>query len=72
MAENIKAIGVNVDTRPINMNISFSSKARKTYRDGEGRTVREPSIKMMIRKPFSLDFLFHRRLISLLSYMMAG
>ena len=55
MAENIKAIGANVDTRPINRGLSFSSKARKTYRDGEGRTVREVSKKEMLWRSFSLD-----------------
>jgi len=62
MTGKINATKVNVDTRPININLSFSTKARKTYRDGEGRTVRKASIKMMIWKSFSLDFLFHRRL----------
>jgi len=61
MAENIKAIKVNVDTRPINRGLSFSPKTRKTYRDGEGRTVREVSAKEMLWRSFSLDFLFHRR-----------
>jgi len=45
------------------MPLSFSTKAGITRRDVEGRTVKEPSAKRWSADVFSLDFLFHRRLV---------
>jgi len=54
MTGTIQTTKRNVDQKPISMLLPFSTKARNTHRDGVGRTVKEPSIKMMAWKSFSL------------------